>query len=419
MKRRGALLSRFFRLRSEVRGSVLVPVALALPVLLGGMSLAVEAGLWFASKRDLQTAADAGALSGAWELQGSGGRASVAAIASGDAKRNAQSDERPFSVNVYSPPASGSYAGNDRAVEVRVARDEPLLLARLFIDSMQVSARAVAVTGAPGDYCVVALDKAAADTAEFIGNASINLVNCGVAANSDNEQALLVSGSATLSAEFIETVGGYAQSGAGRLLVDTRITGSTPISDPFRTLPIPPLGPCSGTNSYKDTVTIGPQTWCGGVTFNAQADVTLLPGVYLVNGGEFRVNAGAHLHGSGVTIILTGTAGNIATARINGGADVELSAPTSGTYSGVLFYQDRLAASGGTNYFNGGAEMNLTGVVYFPSQEVRFAGGGSQEAQGCTRLFARSVTFTGNSTLGNDCSGAGIPPIVRPPRLVE
>jgi Flp pilus assembly protein TadG len=419
MKRRGAFFSRFFRLPSDVRGSVVVPVALALPVLLGGMSLAVETGLWFASKRDLQTAADSGALSGAWELQGSGGTSGAVALASADARRNAHFADRPFSIDVFTPPATGAYAGNSRAVEVQVKRTEPLLLARMFIDDVQVTARAVAITGAPGDYCVVALDKAAADAAEFSGNASINLVNCGVAANSDNDQALLVSGSATLAAQFIETVGGYAQSGAGRLLVETRITGSTPIVDPFRHLPVPPPGPCSGTNSYKNVVTIGPQTWCGGVTFNAQADVTFLPGVYIVNGGEFRVNAGAHLHGSGVTIILTGSAGNIATARINGGAEVSLSAPTSGTYSGVLFYQDRLAGSGGVNYFNGGAEMNLTGVIYFPSQEVRFSGGSSEEAHGCTRLFARSVTFTGNSTVGNDCSGAGIPPIVRPPRLVE
>ncbi|MBC7953638.1 MAG: hypothetical protein H7Z12_17705 [Rhodospirillaceae bacterium] len=406
------------RLRTETRGAVAVVLALVLPVLMGMLSLGVETGLWFASKRDLQSAADGGAISGAWEITRSSSASTISTVAALDARKNAHSADRPFTVDVFAPPVSGAYVGNAQAVEVQVRRTETLLLAKLFLDSIQVSARAVALAGSPGDYCVIALDKASADTAEFRGNATINLENCGVAANSNNDQALLISGSATLKADFIETVGGYAQQGAGMLLVDTRITHSTAIADPFENLTIPATGSCSSKTSYKITETISPTTWCGGVTFNAQADVHFQPGVYIVSGGEFRVNAGATLTGTGVTIILTGSGTNIATVNINGNATVELEAPTSGTYSGVVMYQDRAASTSGVNTFNGGANMELTGVVYIPSQEIRFSGG-SSNGNGCTRLVGRSVTFTGNANLENNCTGKGIPAITRTPILVE
>ncbi|HTH17387.1 MAG TPA: pilus assembly protein TadG-related protein, partial [Magnetospirillum sp.] len=210
MNRVKAVLARLPRLFREVRGSVIVPMAVALPLVVGMLSLGVETGLWFASKRDLQSAADAGAISGAWEVGYQSGSGTIAATAAADARKNANSSGQPFTVVVNNPPITGAYAGDASAVEVSVSRSEQLLLAKLFIDSMQVSARAVAQSGALGDYCVVALDKAAADTAEFQGNATINLANCGVAANSNNDTALLVSGSASLTASFIETVGGYA-----------------------------------------------------------------------------------------------------------------------------------------------------------------------------------------------------------------
>lgn len=414
----GKVAVRCAGLRTETRGAVAVVMALVLPMVMGMLSLGIETGLWFASKRDLQSAADGGAISGAWEVTRSSPTSTISTVAALDARKNAHSAERPFTVNVFAPPVSGAYVGNARAVEVRVSRSETLLLAQLFVDSAQVSARAVALAGSPGDYCVIALDKAAADTAEFRGNATINLEGCGVAANSDNDEALLIAGSAILKASFIETVGGYAQQGSGQLLVNTRITHSTALPDPFEDLPIPPSGACSSVTDYKTTVTISPTTWCGGVTFNGQANVHFLPGVYIVDGGVFRVNAGATLTGTGVTIILTGSGSNIATVNINGNATVDLEAPTSGTYSGVVIFQDRAASSSGINVFNGGAGMQLTGVIYIPSQEVRFSGG-SSNGDGCTRLLARSVTFTGNASLENNCTGRGIPAIVRTPRLVE
>ncbi len=58
-------LKRFWKERS---GGVLIYTALAVPVLLGAAGLAVDAGLWYANKRVVQAAADAGAVAGALEI---------------------------------------------------------------------------------------------------------------------------------------------------------------------------------------------------------------------------------------------------------------------------------------------------------------------------------------------------------------
>src|SRR6516162_9237126 len=63
--RPGAFLQRLLR---DQRGIAAVLVALALTVLIGLVALGVETGLWYAIKRQDQSAADAAAISGAYEI---------------------------------------------------------------------------------------------------------------------------------------------------------------------------------------------------------------------------------------------------------------------------------------------------------------------------------------------------------------
>src|SRR4029079_18938819 len=91
-------------------------------------------------------------------------------------------------------------------------------------------------------------------------------------------------------------------------------------------------------------------------------------GVYVVQ-GALKVNANAVVAGSGVTIFMAGSNSYI----MNGNATVSLSAPTSGTYSGVLFYGDRTGTAAQST-FNGTADSLLTGAIYFPRQHVHYLG---------------------------------------------
>lgn len=403
------------RLAADRGGAVAVMLALMLPVVVGVAALAVETGLWFSERRELQNAADAAALSGAFELT-AGRRTTVTQSALADGRRNAA--DATFAVRF--PPSSGPFTGNTSAVEVTVTRTQTLLLSALFLGDMQVGARAVARVGTLGDPCILALERVESSTAGFTGSADIVLRECGVKANSSSAQALTVSGSSSLTAAFVETVGGYEVSGSGRLDVGSTMTNAAVTEDPFRNLPNPSVGGCTHSN-YKQngTATLSPGVFCNGLDLGAKANVTLSPGTYVVKGGSVKINGGAQVSGTGVTIFLTGSAGDYAQMDINGGAEVDLTAPGSGPYAGVLFFQDRNAPTGGDNKFNGGSTMSLNGALYFPGQQVAFQGNTSN-AGGCTRIVADTVSFTGDAALGNACASLGLAASgATPPRLVE
>ena len=106
--------------------------------------------------------------------------------------------------------------------------------------------------------------------------------------------------------------------------------------------------------------------------------------------------------------------------KFAGTSSVTLSAPTSGDYEAILFYQDRDTPSKFVNLFEGGADMALTGVIYAPNTSVKFAGNTEASGSAYTNIIARRVEFTGTSYLGQDSTAAGFSSIFGPgsPRLV-
>jgi hypothetical protein len=73
-----------------------------------------------------------------------------------------------------------------------------------------------------------------------------------------------------------------------------------------------------------------------------------------------------------------------------------------------LFYQDRDVPSSPShgNFFNGGAELDVQGALYVPSNNLDFAGGASA-GDGCMQLFGKNVTITGDADIQGNCSTAG------------
>jgi hypothetical protein len=98
-----------------------------------------------------------------------------------------------------------------------------------------------------------------------------------------------------------------------------------------------------------------------------------------------------------------------ASLSMNGNATVNLSAPTSGPYSGILFFGDR-SVSGNTYSFNGTASSVMTGALYFPTEAVSYNGNFSG-ANGCTQIVADTVSWSGNANFNVNCSSYGMSPI--------
>ncbi len=394
------------RLLCDHRGSVAILAAVGMTAMLGFLSLGTEMGLWYASKRSLQTMADAAALGGAFELGAGSNSAAISAAATLDAKRNGLQTAANTTLTVHAPPVTGKYIGDPRSVEVVVSRPQTLLFSSLFLKSTTISARAVAKVPTSGDPCVLALNNVSSDTAYFTGSTTITLKKCGITANSTSPQAVAVSGNATVNTAFIRSSGGYDVSGSGELETDSISTNAAPTDDPFASLSAPAPGTCR-TQPKGTDFTLSEGTYCGGL--DLKGNVKFNPGVYVIKGDTLKINSQATVSGTGVTIILTGNSSTgYAKVDINGGGTINLSAPTSGAWAGVAFYGDRHAPNQ-VNKFNGNSVTNITGAIYMPSEELDFAGGNASANSGCTRLIADSVKFIGNSSIGNTCDGSGVP----------
>jgi hypothetical protein len=145
--------------------------------------------------------------------------------------------------------------------------------------------------------------------------------------------------------------------------------------------------------------------YCSGIHITGGQSATFGPGVYTVSGGDFKIDGSAT--GTGVTFFVA--AGN--TTAINGGGTVTLTAPTSGTYAGIVFFGDRAGNTGNTNTINGGSNNTITGAVYYPTQSLTFAGG-SATGSDCTQLVADTIKVTGSSYFKSACTGDGMAQIV-------
>lgn len=405
-----AFVRRLRTLPQDRSGSVAMMVGIAFPVLAGMGFLAVDVGAWYWERRNLQTAADAAALGGAF-AQFDGLDATF--VATADAAVNGF-DAVNGTITV-GPPASGTGAGDPGAVEVVLSQPLPLFYAQVIGETeARVTVSARATMAEVGEYCVLGLDRTNPNTVEVTGNGSM-LMTCGVAVNSISDSALYLGGSASVEATTASVTGGIEINGSPTTNWTERppMTGRQPVKDPYESLAAPPAGACETSNlSIKPTDSVvldagadGTMTLCGGI--DVKGTLSFTPGVYIFDGGDVSANSGAVITGNDVTLIFTGQGSDYATLNINGGATVDLRAPTSGPWEDIVLFQDPNAPSTKngslvSNTLNGSGSLNLEGVVYFPSQKMTVIGTGDSES-GCMNLVARQVSFSGNSAVVNTC----------------
>lgn len=382
-------------------------IALSMPAFIGGTALTVDTIQWSLAKRQMQRQADSAAIAGAFGLaQGS----NVIETAKNDLARNNFVTLTETTV-IENAPTAGPQAGNNRAVRVAVGTVLRLPFSGMFIDGMPISAEATAQVVGQGEYCVIALDRTAVTGIDMGGNTNLDL-GCGLMANSVSESyAVTAGGSSTIKASPIAAVGGVPMS-SNYVQPVSLFPYAVPAMDPFASLPDPPGSIGNGnvlSVNPNQTRSVGPGTYRN---VDIKGTLNMSPGVYYINGGNFSVGSQARVTGTGVVIILTSSSAatspsSIATTDINGGADIRLTAPTSGTYAGILMYQDRRALDLGVNKINGNMSSILQGAIYFPNQAMQYTGTSGMNTN-CLQLVAKRLTFTGNSRISNVCpAGSG------------
>ena len=262
--------------------------------------------------------------------------------------------------------------------------------------------------------CMAVLDPTASQAFTAGNGATATLSSCGLAVNSDSSTALTVTGGAHVTASSIQVVGGYSINNGGST-TPTPTTGAPPTADPFANVPSPSIGTCLNHPNYTQwgtngTYQIYPGTYCGGLAVSNGVTGYFNPGVYVIDGGGIQFGSGTVI-GSGVTFYITGTSfTNNQLVSINNGMTVNLSAPTSGTYQGLLFFQDRTINNTAlSSSFGGGASMTLTGAMDFPTTALQFNNGSSSTAN--VAIIGRTVSLEGGVGIKLNSSSPILPPV--------
>ncbi len=275
----------------------------------------------------------------------------------------------------------------------------------LGISTVTITAKASGgIVASVPPTCLYILDPSAPSAFVASNGASVTM-NCGLEVNSSSATAASVTGGATVTANSATVVGGAVVNNGGNI-TPSFTTGVAATSDPFASLPSPAVGACTQTNynpGYGNW-TLNPGVYCGGIIIGNGSTAVFNPGTYIINGGGIQFGGGSTITGNGVMFYLTGTNATYASVTMANGVTVTLSAETSGSYVGVLFYQNRSITSSSVATFAGGSSDTLTGTLYFPTTAVSFSNGAS--GGGNTAIVADTVTFSGGADLHYDPTGS-------------
>jgi hypothetical protein len=294
----------------------------------------------------------------------------------------------------------------------------------LGTNSATVAARAVANSGGNSPGCVYTLNRGSGNNEGFFMNGTTSASSsCGIYSNS-NFRAV---GSACVNSAFVSYVDTYSN-GTG---CTPNVSAGVPFVDPLAgKYSIPSHASCDQTNftvSSGTNVAIPSGTYCGGITVKGStSSVNFTGGSYVLVGGGLKLSSSAAITGTGVTFFDTCTpdcsGNNYSGISITTSGYVNLSAPVSGDYKGLLFYQDPSAVwrsnngstiTGGPNPSTG-ANSVFDGILYFPTTDLTYGGGSSVttgSTDGYTLLIGYNVTINGNSQINSDYSAIGGNPL--------
>lgn len=411
-----AILPPFLR---KEEGSTLPIAGMAFPVVLGFVGLGTDASLWMSQKLELQNAADSSVLSASWEYAyEADDQRSTLGDGVESASNAAYMGQREAIRNGFDMSANGQFmiqtvGTNDAGttLQVNLSQDAQMFFSQIiFQDGVRINAEARAlVETVEGNFCILALEEIDASSLTVQGAVNINAPGCGLAINSSDVEALTLKGNVEVTVDTVRITGDYDINGSVDFYYNDLQTGKRALADPYADLEVPDYGGCDHTSlTVNSSTTLSPGVYCDGLNISGTNDVVFEPGVYIFDGGTFKVTGGGTLTGEGVTLIFTGSGSDYAQMDVSGSREVSFSAPLAGEeFAGIVFFQDRNAPQDDSNQNKlvGTSSIEFNGVAYFPSQGLWL--GGDNEFTGgdapCTRVIARTVTFAGSPSLGNAC----------------
>jgi Flp pilus assembly protein TadG len=386
--------------KTNEKGQALILVALAIVVLFGFAALAIDGSMTFSDRRHAQNAADTAVLAAAltkirggdWQADG------LYRAASNGYDNNGTTNDVIF----YNPPIDGPYQGNNEYLQVKVRSDVQMTFARVIgfqklTNRVEAVARVVPSTTSSmfDGNAVVGLAPHECQAVKYQGNANTSVIGSGIFVNSDCPSAAFFnnSSSAQLAAPCLRAVGGIDyKTGALNIPSGCITSGATPYNYPPDNMIFPNIAcPSGGSQSGSD---LNPGTYSGH--FPPSGVTHLNSGRYCVS-GDFKVNGGETLTGSGVLIIMV--SGDV---TFNGGATIQLSGPpgpqsVSNPYGGLFLYMPM--SNSGTITINGNSNSGFTGSILAPAADISINGTGGTGLHGQVIGYTVDLSGTSDTTI--------------------
>jgi hypothetical protein len=279
-------------------GNVALIFSLAFPVLLALGGLAIDSAAFYNQQTHLQSVADSTALAVAKEMH--------------LFVDNPDTLQESGKSRVETLLTENGLVSQPHVTEVRVNTDEGhaqvevAMQARSFLPpeiwgNNPIRVIADAHTFGNVRLCVLGLNESDADTVTLDTAALLTAPECAVQSNSTHPDGMSArNGSAVLSL-FTCSSGGYDGPETAFLPPPEK---DCPILDDPLTLRAPPsVSGCDylDLNLAKGTHSISPGTYCGGLKLTGNVEVTAEPGIYVITGGDLRVDNNATLKGEEVS----------------------------------------------------------------------------------------------------------------------
>jgi hypothetical protein len=433
-------IRRLFRhLQRENRGNVAIVSALCLPIVIGAFGLGAEAASWMSTKRALQNAADAAAIAAATNGGATYDAEAFATVANYGFK-NGQNGVAVYASDTEPCPAGAGPI----CYSVTVTQTVPVLLAQVVgfrgdttnpsNPQKIIRAKAIAQQGTTQrPYCLLALATSGVDPAirtngaPFANFSGCNVMsNTGATCNGHNLQAdvgdahTTNNGCGVVQHSNMKAVADTYAAMANNIPPDpcgTKYPTNTYPQEPAKKngswTPRPENQPSGSVSWSGYTPICGDLSLLGNTTINSDTTLVIYNGQLDTNGFTLQSAAGV-----GATVIFAGDNGSYTHAPTGGGT-LDLAAPTSGPWSGMVMYQAPFASNGAP--LTTGVDMSaagnsptwdLTGMAYLPHSSITFSGAVNKSSNGksCFAMLVDNITVNGTGSIlaHDECGQAGV-----------
>lgn len=381
------LLHRFFR---DEQGNFALTAALSSLVMLITVGASVDISLMHTKKAKMQSLIDHATLSAALAMNSENTSDSEIAYYK-------QMGEKAFTFDGHFDPSniqSLTFVASNDGIEVTgsVTLDHFLFFGGILGSAhKEISAKSVVNVAAPeaaGNGCIIILENNSRGLLLNSG-ANIEAPDCEVSIHSMGNPAFISNNNVNLDVKKLCVAGSRFINNGGQL--NNLETECEVMENPFEGAFSKPDLTCDYNNgNYNDSIiTLDPGVYCGWHNFNnGNAQVTFNPGTYVLRNGGWNVNGG-DWEAVGVTFYFA----DRSRIQFNSGVSANITAPTSGDYRGVAFFEpDGLSNSDFT--LDDSRGLDVSGLIYLPSRNVTFNSG--------SNLTARDMSFIVNRLTVNN-----------------